>query len=76
MSKMIQIRNVPEDLHRNIKARAAAKGKTMSQFLVEMVQEKLRRPDIEALIQRVRNRPLEDSDFDATAYIRQERDSR
>ena len=73
---MIQIRNVPEDLHRNIKARAAAKGKTMSQFLVEMVQEKLRRPDIEALIQRVRNRPLEDSDFDATAYIRQERDSR
>ena len=73
---MIQIRNVPDDLHRNIKAKAAAKGKTMAHFLVEMVQEILRRPDIEALIQRVRNRPIDKSGFDATAFIRGERDSR
>ena len=76
MPKTIQIRNVPDALHRNIKARAAAKGKTMSQFFVELAQVELRRPDIDALIARVRNRPIEDSGFDATAYIRQQRDAR
>ena len=75
MPKTIQIHNVPDDLHRNIKARAAAKGKTMSQFFVELAQAELRRPDIDALIARVRNRPIEKSGFDATAYIRQVRDS-
>ena len=33
MSKMIQIRHVPERLHRRLKARAAAAGMSLSDFL-------------------------------------------
>ncbi len=33
MSKMIQIRNVPDDLHRELKVRAAAAGMTMSDYI-------------------------------------------
>ena len=75
MPKMIQIRNVPEDLHREIKARAAKESKTMSQFLLEMAQAKVRRLDIEAFMQRIRSRPIDTSGFDATAFIRRQRDS-
>lgn len=34
MGKMIQLRNVPEDLHRKLKARAALAGITLSDYLV------------------------------------------
>jgi antitoxin FitA len=33
MSKMIQIRNVPDDLHRELKVRAAAAGMNLSDYL-------------------------------------------
>lgn len=33
MSKMIQIRNVPDDLHRELKMRAAAAGMSMSDYI-------------------------------------------
>jgi len=33
MSKMIQIRNVPDDLHRELKLRAVAAGMTMSDYI-------------------------------------------
>jgi plasmid stability protein len=33
MSKMIQIRNVPDDLHRELKVRAAAAGMSMSDYI-------------------------------------------
>ncbi|HEY5684390.1 MAG TPA: hypothetical protein VIY70_03365, partial [Acidimicrobiia bacterium] len=33
MSKMIQIRNVPEDIHRELKMRAARAGMSLSDFL-------------------------------------------
>ena len=34
MSSMIQIRNVPPDLHRKMKARAALEGKSLSEYLL------------------------------------------
>jgi plasmid stability protein len=43
MSKMIQIRNVPDDLHRILKVRAAREGMTLSDYLlseIELVAEK------------------------------------
>lgn len=33
MSKMIQIRNVPDSLHRKLRSRAALAGKTLSDYL-------------------------------------------
>lgn len=37
MYKMIQIRNVPEPLHRKLKARAAMAGMSLSAYLLEQI---------------------------------------
>ena len=37
MHKMIQIRNVPESLHRKLKARAAMAGTSLSAYLLEQI---------------------------------------
>ncbi len=38
MSKMIQIRNVPDDLHAQLKRRAAESGKTLSDYLLDEIR--------------------------------------
>ena len=38
MPKMIQIRNVPDDLHRTLKTKAAERGMTLSDYLLEMAE--------------------------------------
>jgi hypothetical protein len=44
MSKMIQIRNVPDRLHRTLKARAAEAGMTLSDYLLAEVESVAERP--------------------------------
>ena len=74
MPKMIQIRNVPEDLHRRLKMRAAQRGKTLSDLLMEMAEREMARPDIQEFLARVRRIPRDTSGFDATAFISRLRD--
>ena len=45
MSKMIQIRNVPDTLHRKIKARAAQAGMTLSDYLLGEIERIARTAD-------------------------------
>jgi uncharacterized protein (DUF1778 family) len=44
MSTMIQIRNVPEDLHRKLKARASLAGMSLSDFLLAEARRAADRP--------------------------------
>jgi plasmid stability protein len=53
---MIQIRNVPEDLHRKLKARAAKQGVSLSELLLRMAEREADRPTIEELTERIRER--------------------
>lgn len=53
---MIQIRNVPEDLHRRLKARAAEQGLTLSDYLLRMAEQEVERPTIAELSDRIRRR--------------------
>lgn len=76
MAKMIQIRNVPDEMHRQLKARAARQGKPLSDFLKEIAAQELAKPDLQDFLERVRRIPPDKSGFDATAYIRKLRDSR
>lgn len=76
MPKTIQIRNVPEKLHKQLKMRAAKRGKSLSSLLVEMAAREMETPDIEEFLELVKRVPPETSDFDATAFIRRQRDSR
>ncbi len=59
MSKMIQIRNVPEDLHRKLKVRAAELGMTLSDYLLSEVRQAAEKPTLqEVLAQLDREKPL------------------
>jgi len=65
MSTMIQIRNVPDDLHRKAKARAALEGRTLSDFALEALEGALARPTPAEI--RARGRELEAADPPETA---------
>jgi hypothetical protein len=53
---MIQLRNVPEDLHRSLKERAAREGTTLSALIVRELPRIAHKPSPEELMERIRNR--------------------
>ncbi len=57
MARMIQIRHVPDALHRALKARAAQAGMTLSDFLLAEVRKIAERPSREALSERLAAQP-------------------
>ena len=76
MSITIQIRNVPEVLHRKLKARAALAGMSLSDFLLAEIREVAARPTVDELRQRIaRRRTVAPSVLPAEA-VRRERQSR
>jgi plasmid stability protein len=52
MSKMIQIRNVPDDLHRELKVRAAAAGMNMSDYIKRELDQRTRKSTIREIAAR------------------------
>ncbi len=54
--KMIQIRNVPEELHRSLKERAAREGTTLSDLILSDLPRLAHKPSPEQLVERIRNR--------------------
>lgn len=56
MSKMIQIRNVPDDLHRALKMRAAAAGMSMSDYIKRELDRKSRKATIKEIRARSKGR--------------------
>jgi antitoxin FitA len=56
MATMVQIRNVPTDLHRELKARAALEGLSLSDYLLREIRHVLERPTLEELRKRLAGR--------------------
>jgi plasmid stability protein len=56
MSKMIQIRNVPEEVHRTLKTRAAAEGLSLSDYIKRDLEELVQQATIEEIAARARAR--------------------
>ena len=56
MSKMIQLRNVPDALHRSLKARAALAGMSLSDYLLAEIKEIAERPTLAELRDRLHKR--------------------
>jgi plasmid stability protein len=75
MSKMIQIRNVPDDVHATLKARAASAGLSLSDFLLQLATREVTRPTIEELTERIRARGGVDLGEEAATIIRRGRDA-
>lgn len=76
MSKMIQIRNVPDEVHREAKVRAARAGMTLSAYLLREIERSLETPDIEELMARIRSRERIHPSESPAEIIRAEREAR
>jgi antitoxin FitA len=75
MSKMIQIRNVPEAVHRKIKARAAQSGMTLSDYLLAEVERTAALPTRDEMLARLHGRSRVTLKTPAAQIIRRERES-
>ncbi len=76
MSIMIQIRNVPENLHRRAKAKAAMEGVTLSDLALRALRRELRRLSVDEVVARVRELGPVYGAPSAADIIREDRDTR
>jgi len=76
MSKMIQLRNVPDALHRRLKARAAMSGMSLSDYLLSEIKEIAERPTPEEMRERLHQREPVTSQLDTVRILDAERDAR
>ena len=76
MSKMIQLRHVPDDLHRKLKARAAMQGLSLSEFLLREVRQLAERPTIAELRARLTQRAAVSPRVSPARTVRTQRDGR
>ena len=53
MSKMIQIRNVPNELYRTLRVRAAKAGMTLSDYLLSEIEQIAQKPTLRELMDRL-----------------------
>lgn len=75
MTKMIQIRNVPDDLHRTLKERAAKSGMTLSDYLLSEVEKVAEKPTLAEMMDRLRSREPVELDEPPEVTIRRMRDA-
>jgi plasmid stability protein len=76
MSKMIQIRDVPDDLHRELKTRAARQSMSLSDYLKRELAALAERPTLDEWFDRVSKRePIEVSAQTIVDIIRAHRDA-
>jgi len=76
MPSMIQIRNVPTELHRRLKARAALAGMSLSEYLLREIRQVAERPTPAELRERLASRTQVAVDEAPAAAVRAERDRR
>jgi plasmid stability protein len=72
---MVQIRNVPDALHRKLKARALNSGQTLSDYLLAELERLAARPTREEMLARLHSRKRVSLKTSAALVIREERDS-
>ena len=68
---MIQIRNVPDEVHKVLKIRAAKEGMSLSEYLLREVTKVAERPTLDEVVERIRRRGPIGEPFDAAAAVRE-----
>jgi len=76
MARMIQIRNVPDAMHRTLKARAALEGMSLSEYLLRELARLAERPTRAELLARIAKRKAVRPPRAAAKMVREERDRR
>jgi plasmid stability protein len=73
---MIQRRNVPDSLHRGLKARAAMAGMSLSDHLLAEIKEIAAKPTLSELRDRLHKRTPISAEIDSARLLREARDAR
>ncbi len=73
MPKMIQLRHVPDSLHRSLKARAAMAGMSLSDYLLAEIKEIAERPTLAEFREHLHKRKPVNADFDTARLLQEER---
>lgn len=76
MSKMIQVRDVPDRLHRELTRRARALGQTLTDYIQDILEREVARPPAEEVFERVARRTGVRLGRPAAELIREERSDR
>jgi antitoxin FitA len=74
MTAMIQIRNVPDALHRRLKSRAALAGMSLSDYLLGEIRSMAERPTLDELRARLERRTRINPSVTPAEAVRAERD--
>ena len=76
MSKMIQVRDVPESVHGTLKSRAAREGMSLSDFIKRELERVAGRPTMQEWLERTRNAKPIPAKMSAARVIRELREER
>lgn len=76
MNRMIQVRNVPDALHRSLKARAAMAGMSLSDYLLGELREIAERPTLAEFRAHLHTRARLSVPLDTGSLLREERSAR
>jgi len=76
MGKTIQVRDVPPDVHRRLKARAAEQGRTLSELVREQLEDAAQRPTMAEMLDRLGAAEPADRGESSAASVRAGRDER
>ena len=76
MTKMIQLRHVPDSLHRRLKARATLAGMSLSDYLIREVGKMAEQPTLDEIKARLAAMGPVRLKTSPTGIIREERDRR
>jgi len=71
----LQVRDLPVEVHRTLKARAAASGRSLSEYALDILAREARRPTLDELLERVRARGPVDVGDRAIELLRTDRDA-
>jgi plasmid stability protein len=76
MPKMIQVRNVPDELHQELVGRARARGQTLTDYIQGILEREVARPDPREVFRRILEREPVDLGVPASELIREGRRER
>ena len=73
---MVQIRNMPEEIHRTVKARAAQAGMSLSEYLLREIRKSAERPTMEELVAQLASLPPVVTSKSPAEIVREGREER
>lgn len=76
MARMIQVRNVPAKLHRELVRRAKLRGQTLTAYVQDVLEREVAQPPLDEVLQRIADRTPVDLGGPAADFIRAERAGR